>query len=167
MSSTTARPGQPGTSVEVNPDHALAEARLNTRTVQSLFDAVDCRDRAGVVAAYDEDIVIHEPASLPYGGDHHGHEGALRHGMGFRAAWDRFQPHDKRGLEPQIIADGDHVAVRWRHRAENAETGDKIDLPAVSIYRMRNGKVVDSRMFHFDTAALVQFLEDNTNAEAE
>ena len=44
---------------------------------------------------------------------------------------------------------------------ENAETGDKIDLPAVSVYRMHNAKVIDSRMFHFDTAALVQFLNNN------
>jgi ketosteroid isomerase-like protein len=133
------------------------EAR-NADVIRRLFDAVERRDRAGVIAAYGSDIVIHEAASLPYGGDYRGHEGALRHGQGFRAAWDRFQTQDARGLEPRIIAEGDHVVVLWRHKAENTETGERIDLPAVSVYRMRERKIVDSRMFHFDTAALVEFL---------
>ena len=140
----------------------LAEARVNAHAIRRLFDAVDHRDRAGVAAAYDENIVIHEAPSLPYGGDYGGHDGALRHGQGFRAAWDQFQQNDLRGLEPRIIAHGDHVAVLWRHKAENFETGDRIDLPAVSIYRMRAGKIIDSRMFHFDTAALLHFLQRNT-----
>jgi len=38
------------------------------------------------------------------------------------------------------------------------ETGEKIDLPAVSVYHFVNGRIVDSRMFHFDTADLLQFL---------
>jgi hypothetical protein len=33
----------------------------------------------------------------------------------------------------------------------------RIDLPAVSIYRLSGGKIVESRMFHFDTAALLDF----------
>jgi ketosteroid isomerase-like protein len=136
---------------------ASVEVR-NAGVVRRLFDAVEHRDRAGVIAAYGSDIVIHEAGSLPYGGDYRGHEGALRHGQRFCAAWDRFQPHDARGLEPRIIADGDDIVVLWRHTAENIETVERIDLPAVSVYRMRDGKIVDSRMFHFDTAALVEFL---------
>ena len=49
------------------------------------------------------------------------------------------------------------VAV-WRQKAENTQTGQKIDLPAVSIYRFANGKIVELRMLHFDTAALLDFL---------
>jgi len=140
---------------------ALSLANANKRAVKALFEAVDRRDGEGVRASYDENITIHEAASLPYGGDYHGLEGALRHGQGFRAAWDRFQPHEARGLDPQIVADGDYVVVLWRHRIENAETGDRLELPAVSVYRMENARIVDSRMFHFDTAALLRFLERN------
>jgi hypothetical protein len=53
------------------------------------------------------------------------------------------------------------VVVLWRHKLENSETGERLDLPAVSVYRMENAKVADSRMFHFDTAALLRFLERN------
>jgi hypothetical protein len=137
-----------------------AQARANKRVVAALFEAVDCRD-AGVRAAYDENITIHEAVSLPYGGEYHGLEGSLRHGQGFRAAWDRFQPQQARGLNPRIFADGDHIVVLWRHKLENTKTGDSLDLPAVSVYRMENAKIIDSRMFHFDTAALLRFLERN------
>jgi uncharacterized protein len=140
---------------------ALAQAHVNRRAVEALFEAVDRRDREGVTTGYDKNITIHDAASLPYGGDYRGHEGALHHGQGFRAAWDRFQPHEARGLDPRIIADGDHVVVLWQHKLENPETGDRLDLPAISVYRMENAQIVDSRMFHFDTAALLRFLDRN------
>jgi uncharacterized protein len=138
---------------------SLSLAQLNKRAVEAVFEAVARRDGEGVRAGYDENITLHEAASLPYGGDYRGHEGALHHGHGFRAAWDRFQPHEARGLDPRIIAEGDHVVVLWRHKVENLETGDRLDLPAVSVYRMENAKIADSRMFHFDTAALLHFLD--------
>jgi ketosteroid isomerase-like protein len=135
--------------------------RTNAQAARRLFEAVEHRSREGVVAIYDQNIVINEAPSLPYGGEFLGHEGALRHGQGFRAAWDRFQPSNTRGLEPRFIAQGDHVAVLWRHRAENRETGERLDLPAAGFYRFVDGKVVDSRMFHFDIAALLKFLNGN------
>ena len=145
---------------------AHSEAQINKWAVQALFEAVDRRDGEGVRAAYAENITIHEAESLPYGGDYNGSEGALRHGQGFLATWNRFQERAARGLDPKIIADGDHVIVLWRHRLENARTGDKLDLPAVSDYRMENARVADSRMFHFDTAALLRFLERNPEQAA-
>jgi len=145
---------------------AASRASANKGAVKALFEAVDRRDGEGVRAAYAENIAIHEAASLPYGGDYHGLDGALRHGQRFRAAWDRFQPDEARGLDPQIVADADHVVVLWRHQVENAETGDRLDLPAVSVYRMENAKIANSRMFHFDTAVLLRFLERNVAGPA-
>src|SRR5262245_18052259 len=145
---------------------ALSRANANKCAVKALFKAVDRRDGEGVRAVYDENITIHEAASLPYGGDYHGLEGALRHGQGFRAAWDRFQPNERRGLDPRLFADGDHVVVLWEHKVENVETGDRLELPAVSVYRLKNAKIADSRMFHFDTAALLRFLQCNVVSPA-
>jgi hypothetical protein len=109
----------------------------NADAARRLFEAVENRNPQGVAAIYHEHIVINEAPSLPYGGEYHGYEGALRHGQGFRATWDRFQSSNK---------------------AENYETGERIDLPAAGVYRFVDGKVVDSRMFHFDIAALLKFL---------
>jgi ketosteroid isomerase-like protein/uncharacterized protein YciI len=142
---------------------ASLQARLNKCTVEALFEAVDRRDGEGVRAAYAENITIHETASLPYGGHY---RGALHHGQGFRAAWDRFQRRQARGLDPRIIGDSDHVVVLWQHKVENPETDDRLDRPAVIVYRMENAKIADSRTFYFDAAALLRFLERNDERPA-
>jgi hypothetical protein len=134
--------------------------QTNADAARRLFDAVENRNPQGVVAIYHELIVINETPSLPYGGEYRGHEGAFRHGQGFRATWDRFQPSNARILEPRFVAQDDCVAVQWRHTAENRETGECIDLPAAGVYRFVDGMVVDSRMFHFDIAALLKFLNN-------
>jgi ketosteroid isomerase-like protein len=45
----------------------------NVEVVRRLFDAVERRDLAGVIASYDENIVVHEASSLLYGGVYHGY----------------------------------------------------------------------------------------------
>lgn len=127
--------------------------------VRKLFEAVALRDPAGVFSAYHPDIFISEAPSLPYGGEHRGREGAIRHAEAFRSTWDRYQPQADRNLEPEFLALGDRVVVLWRFRAQRPMR-ESIDLPVVSIYRLREEKIIESRMFHFDTAALLQFLKD-------
>lgn len=126
-------------------------------TVRRLFEAVACRDAAGYFSAYHPEIVISEAPSLPYGGDYRGQEGAMRHAQRIGSTWDRHQPEASRDLEPEVLAVGDRVVVLWRFRAQG-QGGQSIDLPAVSVYRLREGKIIESRMFHFDTTALLQFL---------
>jgi hypothetical protein len=57
------------------------------------------------------------------------------------------------------------VVVLWRFRAQRP-TGESIDLPVVSIYRLREERIIESRMFHFDTAALLQFLKNAGTEQA-
>ena len=103
------------------------------------FKAVEERDLAGVLAAYDPDVVIREAASLIYGGVYHGLEGALRHAE---------QSMPKPGPRLRRCRLGDRPGVpRRRGRcggplAErgSASDGRKIDLPAVSIYTMATAR---------------------------
>jgi ketosteroid isomerase-like protein len=126
-------------------------------TVRKLFEAVARRDAGAYFGAFHPDILISEAPSLPYGGDYRGLEGALRHAERFRATWDRYQSEDSRELELEFLAVDNRVVVLWRLRAR-AANGQGIDLPVVSIYRLQDGKIIESRMFPFDTAALVRFL---------
>lgn len=61
---------------------------------------------------------------------------------------------------------GDRVIVLWRFRAQG-QRGQNIDLPAVSVCRLRESKIIESRMFHFDTAALLQFLNKADASQAD
>ena len=130
----------------------------NIEAVRRLFTAVEERDLAGVLAAYDENIVIREAQSLPYGGEFHGHEGGERHALKALEVWGKLQSPNERTLNARFLDAGeDYVIVLWRQRGVNSR-GEKFDAPVVSVYKMRGSKVVESQMFHADTKALLQFL---------
>jgi uncharacterized protein len=126
-------------------------------TIRKLFQAVTLRDAAGCLAAYHPDGVISEAPSLPYGGDYSGPKGVMQHAEAFGCTWDRYQPEVCRDLEPEFVADGDRVVALWRFRAQG-QGRDSLDLPAVGVYRLRDAKILESRMFYFDTVQLDRFL---------
>ena len=130
----------------------------NIEAVRRLFRALEERDLARVLAAYDENIVIREAESLPYGGEFYGHEGGERHALKALEVWGNLQPPGERTLNARFLDAGeDYVIVLWRQRGVNSR-GEKFDTPVVSVYKMRGSKIVESQMFHADTKALVQFL---------
>ena len=129
----------------------------NVETVRRLFRAVEERDLVGVLGAYDPEIAIHEADSLPYGGDHRGHDGAKRHAYGYLRAWNDLQSPEEKKLDATFADAGDHVVAFFRQMAHAAD-GKKIDLPVVGVYEVRGGRVVEARMFNFDTVEISKFL---------
>ena len=130
----------------------------NVEAVRCLFRAAEERDLEGVLDAFDPEIVIHEADSLPYGGVHCGPNGARRHAYGFWRTWRFLQSSRERELDATFLDGGDRVVALFRHRAHSAD-GEKIDLPMVGVYEVRGGKVAEARMFHFDTAEILEFLK--------
>jgi uncharacterized protein len=133
--------------------------------VKRLFELVEQPPntrKASVLEVYHPEIVIHEAPSLPYGGDYYGHEGARRHGAGFNRTWDAFQiAPEARGLDPIFLeTTEDHVVVLFRHKAVAPHGGRKINLPEVGVYKVQDGKVIESWMFHQDTIAILGFLKE-------
>jgi ketosteroid isomerase-like protein len=131
--------------------------------VRELLDAVEQRDRERVLACYAEDVEINEAGVLPYGGTWHGHghEGALGHAAAWFAAWAPHQGPDEIRLDASVWGDGaGNVCALFRHRAIDSATGARIDAPEVSIYRVRNGRIVHAQMFHADSAAVARFLTE-------
>ncbi len=131
----------------------------NVAAIRRLFAAVEQRDLAGVLAAYAPDVVIDEAESLPYGNlPRVGRWGAPR----LRLRGNVGSPPGARS--PLARCRGPR---RWGNRrrplAVAGQTPDgmrSIHLPAVSVYRMHDGRVAESRMFHQDTAAIQRFLAD-------
>lgn len=133
-------------------------SKENVEAVKRLFEAVERRDREGVFGAYDKNIVIREAASLPYGGEYHGFQGALEHAQGYRKVWDKIQTADEQKMNPTFLDAGDYVIVLWRQRAIR---GDKnFDSSAASVYKLENGKIIESEMFQ-DTARVLNFINAN------
>ncbi len=135
-------------------------SQQNMETVERLFDAVRRRDQAGVLEAYHPEIVIHEAPSLPYGGDYRGHAGAMQHLNGYYRTWDAFRPSTRQRHHPVFLeTTEDSVVVLWQEEAVAPGSGRRIDLQALGVYKVRDGKVVESRMFQ-DTATILDFLKD-------
>jgi uncharacterized protein len=131
----------------------------NVDVVRRIFRAVEERDLQALLDCYDENIEIHEAESLPYGGVHRGHDGAIAHAAGWFDAWGDLQTADESRMEPLFLEGEDGtVGVVFRHRATDPR-GECLDDLEVSIYSIRAGKVMRSQMFHADSAAVVEFLE--------
>ncbi len=130
-------------------------SKENVEIVRRLFEAVEKRDLAGVLDAYDPEIVIREADGLPYGGVYQGYEGAQKHAAGYVQTWGNFQTADEQKMDATFLDAGDCVVVLWRERAADGER--KLDSSAASVYKLRMGKIIESEMFQ-DTAAVLQFL---------
>ena len=131
----------------------------NVEVVRGLFRGVEERDLEAYLAAWDREVVVREPDSLPYGGEYHGPEGVRRHAAGWMQTWSALQPGDERKLGAAFVDAGDDVIVRWRLRARAPDGDGTLDMPMVSLYRLRGGKVVEAQMFYSDTAEVLRFLE--------
>ena len=59
-------------------------------------------------------------------------------------------------MDAEFLDAGDYVVVLWRQRAANGER--KFDSSAASVYKLCDGKIVESEMFQ-DTAAVLEFLK--------
>jgi ketosteroid isomerase-like protein len=129
-----------------------------TDVVLEAFRAVECRDLEGLLATYHPQVEFHEAPSLPYGGTLRGKEEVARNG-GWIETWGPLQPTEvERGMSPRVVAahDGEVVAL-YRQRALGP-TGERFDAPVLGLYEVRDGKFARAQMFHYDTAAVVDFL---------
>jgi uncharacterized protein len=128
------------------------------------FRAVEQRDAEELFSLYHRDVEFHDPPSLPYGGSFRGKE-HLR--AQFERApeetwlgtWGPLQPTEaERSMSPRVVAaNAAEVVVLYRQRAVDP-AGDRLDAPVLGLYEVREGKFARAQMFHFDTAALVDFL---------
>ena len=143
-----------------DPGRAVVEDTIHRLFVEGV---AACNSTAYFDRTYHDDVVIHEASSLPYGGDYRGLTGAAEHAVGFTETWDRYQSEAHRDLSQHIVATDNEAFVVWTLRARReAENDDEDDfsMPALSHYRFRHGRIIESRMFLFDTVAVRAFLED-------
>ena len=130
------------------------------------YEAFKAGDAEALIALSDPEIEFGTSAAAP-GGTYRGHQGAVAHAAGFLTAWNPYQGANEIKLDPHIWGDGaGTVSVLFRHRAVDPQRGVRLDAPEVSVYHVRDGKVVRSQMFHADSSAVAQFLTDAQSAAA-
>lgn len=119
-------------------------------TVRRLYAAIAEGDPAAAMALFHEEMVLIEPESLPYGGTYKG-LGEIGAAIGAVAKY-----VDLAGLDVgRVLADDDtavaYITGTWRH--DDGRT-QKISLR--ECYEFLGDKIVEMRVFYWDTTELVQ-----------
>ena len=152
-----------------SPEHSRRGSQQQVEIVKRLFEAVNRYDQAAILEAYHPEVVVHEAASLPYGGEFHGHEGALAHVNAFYQTWTGLKPSISRDLPGEAQRENsplflettqEYVVVFGQNTALAPQSGRKLDVPEAFVFRMRDGKVAESWMLNQDTVAILEFLKE-------
>ncbi len=140
---------------------AVAPSAQNVVLAHRVFDSVRARNLSELLTAYAPDIVIDEDPSLPYGGRWEGHNGAVAHSAGYDRTWSGLQSEAERDPRETIVPTPTGAVALWTLRASRGS--DKLSQLAASVFEMTAGRVRRLRMLHFDTAAIVRFLDDENS----
>jgi uncharacterized protein len=134
-----------------------------TQVVLDVIQAVRDRDAETLDRLYHDELEFHEAPSLPYGGQLKGKrvlQEQLESGREtWLGTWGPLQPTDgERRFDPRVVAvNGDEVVVHYRTRGLSPD-GERFELEVLALYEVRDGKLARAQIFHFDTAALLEFL---------
>ena len=137
----------------------------NAEVVLAVFHAIEERDAEALFELYHDDVELHEAPSLPYAYTARGKEEMRKQletapETTWLGTWGPLQPTEaERRMDPLAVAtDGDEVVVQYTTRAL-APNGERFASPVLGLYEVRDGKFARAQMFHYDTAAIVAFLE--------
>jgi ketosteroid isomerase-like protein len=136
---------------------ATSLTEQNRAVIQALYDAGARGDVPELLSYLADDIVVHEPEYLPYGGRYVGQEA-------FLAIFAQINEHlDLSAITlDHLVADNEHVigVLRIPDRA----TGQNTVLAEQST--LRDGKVIDMQVFYFDPQSMIDKPEDRTSTDA-
>lgn len=116
------------------------------------YERYAARDFAGVFELLAEDIVVWQTDELPWGGEHHGREGA-------RKFFTLLAQHTTATPVPIafVPAGRKHVAVYGKLKGKVNSTGQEIELDIVHLWQVENGKINRFEAF-IDTPAMLKAL---------
>jgi ketosteroid isomerase-like protein len=134
------------------------------QVVLDAIQAVQDRDPAALERLYHDELEFHEASSLPYGGTLKG-KNVLQEQVEsepektWLGTWGPLQPTEaERRFDPRVVAvNGNEVVVTYWMRGMSPD-GERFESEVLALYEVRDGKVARAQMFHFDTAALNEFL---------
>ncbi|HKA96229.1 MAG TPA: nuclear transport factor 2 family protein [Streptosporangiaceae bacterium] len=141
--------------------------RASIGIVMGAFDAVERRDAQRLAQLYHPEVEFHWPPCLPYGGTFRG-IAALQDrptAATWDHVWDPLQPTEReRQMNPRVVAATDQEVVVLWHQRGRQPAGQRLDMEALGLYGVRDGKFARAQMFYFDTAAVLGFLRADDEA---
>jgi ketosteroid isomerase-like protein len=112
----------------------------NEEIVRLGIDAYNRGDFEALLEHFDPAVVLHDPGRT--GRSFHGHDGLMQ----FWGEW--LENWDSHWLEPvEFVDDGEEIFVACEQRARGKLSGVEISQPLFSVYRFRDSKVVELRVY--------------------
>lgn len=128
-------------------DATVSESSVDT--VRRFYDLLSAGDLDAATELLDDELVIHEPAGLPYGGEYHG-PGGFQDIMGRING--QFQPEM---VGPVTCLDsGNPVVVRLVGRFTSRATGRSVEMDVVELFTVRQGRIVILDVYYKDPGAV-------------
>jgi ketosteroid isomerase-like protein len=125
-------------------DPAVTER--NRQQVLAALDAVAAGDMDTFWSMFDDEVVFHEAACLPYGGSHRGLEAAKK---AFLHMSDTFSNNH---VVFEAVAAAEEIVTAYQTiNFEVKRNGATGQLPVAEIFRFRDGKVIEWRACYFDS----------------
>jgi uncharacterized protein len=111
-------------------------SRENVEVVRGVIDGW-LRGDPATLELISDDVVYVSPPTMPDGRTYHGHEGVLQWVVDWRQEWTDYE------LDVLRYRDlGDRVVTVERNRATGKRSGVGVDMQTVSLWTLRDGKVV-------------------------
>jgi len=124
-----------------------------TAVVTELAKRFMAGDGVGAFALFHPDIRIEQPASLPHGGWHHGHDAMASMGAVFGQYWTRVIE------DPRIFGRDGRVVQLTTQTWTAKSTRRSATVDVVELFVVADGLVSEIRVFQQDTHALLATLE--------
>ena len=115
----------------------------NVEFVKGVYGAFDRGDVPAALGAFADDIEWFEAEGMPYGGVYRGPEAVAQNVLGpIREDVDGFAL-----VKEEFIASDGAVAAVVRYTGTGKATGKELDLPAVHVWDIRDGKLTRFRQY--------------------
>ena len=110
----------------------------------------DGRDVQSLARAFHADVVVHEPASVPYAGDWKGLEGIAALLGRMRDVWSDMTVEDMTAVRVE-----DTVFMSCSLTLTSRATGAVIRQPFAEVLHFKDGLLLDGTPFYYDTAEII------------
>ncbi len=120
----------------------------NVEVVRAVIDGW-LRGDPATLELISDDVVYVSPPTMPGGKTYHGHEGVLQWVVDWRQEWTHYE------LDVLRVHDlGDRVVTVERNRATGKRSGVGVDMQTVSLWTLRDGKIVRWQGYASEAEAL-------------
>jgi ketosteroid isomerase-like protein len=121
----------------------------NVEIVRRGYDALNHGDIEGMIKTADPQVRWDVSQRVFNPAVYEGHDGIRRFVEEIDEVWEDFR------LEPlEFIDAGDKVVVSHLVRGRGKGSGVEVELPSTNVYSLRNGKVIETRMYREHGEAL-------------